>query len=757
MTTALPNPWWQLMVGHQWPSSDSLALLELSARRRASASAEFEEYADALSSALTMSLAEQKGAAAEAAQSAFQRGVEHARQLAETNLAKSQSFGSAHAFLSELHSKLREIATRGEVEIRSIQTSDAPGPIKLNMIVATVAAAQLEANAAAADQATKLYSEIQQVITQNGMAISAREFSAAHGCDLADAWSSNSIDLTRERASALDNSLPVNSSPVEAEPADQSQGNSPMSTAAITDNGSVSGATERHLGKADTIRSPQPSTLQEVSNGTRTAENASNGYVSPPGARITESQREGSLVTSAPTTSDFIQNGSATSPASSSVSPPSTTIRSGISEGGTNAAGVPYPGAQAFHSSVPSGLPSEAQATPLAPTDLAHSFNAGTQAGAPVSIGAEATSSNALHTAHQTPTDTPVMSTPPVPPTVPLTTGTESAVAHAPVEPAAPPAVIAAPQAPIQTAVAAPPSIAVSTPAPPPSALPAYGADLRGAAATVPAASSTPAAPASAHLTSNPTGTLGQPSVVRHQSAPQAATTATALTERALAATATGSMAGAAALHSTAQQRLRQLLASVARQAPELGWAIGDRSDQTTLVTTDLASGWIPPNIRIPSGVALLAAGKRSGSLTSMLGETTLIATHLPGQHLPQDDADAPPTSTRPRKTAPVDELNWELAQATKWRDGLPRLAHTLARAIASGTGYLESEVRLLQEALDNAKSRTLDTYPNTDPDLIGNWQLLATIEALVSNETICANYHLAWFRTLSSTGSCER
>ena len=89
MTNSLPNPWWQLMVGHQWPSSDSLALLKLSANQRAAKSAEFEEYADSLSGALTSSLSVQQGFGAEAAQSVFRQGIQQAQLLDEKYLAKS--------------------------------------------------------------------------------------------------------------------------------------------------------------------------------------------------------------------------------------------------------------------------------------------------------------------------------------------------------------------------------------------------------------------------------------------------------------------------------------------------------------------------------------------------------------------------------------------------------------------------------------------------------------------------------------------
>ncbi|WP_172442100.1 DUF5631 domain-containing protein [Mycobacterium heckeshornense] len=34
-----------------------------------------------------------------------------------------------------------------------------------------------------------------------------------------------------------------------------------------------------------------------------------------------------------------------------------------------------------------------------------------------------------------------------------------------------------------------------------------------------------------------------------------------------------------------------------------------------------------------------------------------------------------------------MDEFGWELGQATHWRDGLPRIAHTLTKAAFRHTG----------------------------------------------------------------------
>jgi hypothetical protein len=213
-------------------------------------------------------------------------------------------------------------------------------------------------------------------------------------------------------------------------------------------------------------------------------------------------------------------------------------------------------------------------------------------------------------------------------------------------------------------------------------------------------------------------------------------------------ATAGGALAGAVSADATARARLQRLLAVVARQQPKLAWAIGDRPDGTTILVTDLASGWIPPGIDIPSAVTLLEPARRRGDLEALLGEVSLAATFSPGHYRPDPDAEeAVPTSPRPRWAPEVEELSWELSHATKWRDGLPRLAHTLAKAASRGTGVVESEAEQLNDALAKFADRVLGSYPdNVDAAEVGNWQLLASIEALVAGDKRAANYHLAWF-----------
>jgi hypothetical protein len=200
----------------------------------------------------------------------------------------------------------------------------------------------------------------------------------------------------------------------------------------------------------------------------------------------------------------------------------------------------------------------------------------------------------------------------------------------------------------------------------------------------------------------------------------------------------------------TARTRLQRLVDAVARQEPRLAWAAGDRPDDTTVLVTDLACGWLPPHIDIPTGMQLLPPAQRRGALEALLGEVTVTATYRPGQHLRSaEDAGAVPTSPRARHGPAVDELAWELSQATKWRDRLPRLAHTLAKAACRGTGVLDSEIGLLREHLAAVRDQVLHSYPDgRDNAAVENWQLLATIEALLDGHRTEGNYHFAWFQS---------
>ncbi|MFZ1163960.1 MAG: DUF5631 domain-containing protein [Mycobacterium sp.] len=198
-------------------------------------------------------------------------------------------------------------------------------------------------------------------------------------------------------------------------------------------------------------------------------------------------------------------------------------------------------------------------------------------------------------------------------------------------------------------------------------------------------------------------------------------------------------------------ETLQRVLQFVARQEPGLRWAAGTRSDGTILLVTDLAHGWIPPSIALPTGVHLLDPARRSGTAAALLGQTTLSATYAPGDPMGwAPDDGVTDTSSQPRDLPPVDDLGWLLSEATRWRDGLPPIVHTLAKAGAAGTGVVGAEIDILRMYLDASRNQLLAQYPEVDTELMLNWLLLAATEGIAGKSHLNANYHFAWFQELS-------
>lgn len=193
-------------------------------------------------------------------------------------------------------------------------------------------------------------------------------------------------------------------------------------------------------------------------------------------------------------------------------------------------------------------------------------------------------------------------------------------------------------------------------------------------------------------------------------------------------------------------QRLRRYVDGLARQEPGLRWAAGEREDGSILVVTDLAHGWIPPGIVLPAGVEVLEPARRNGNLRALLGPTERSATYRPGDPFPPGRSVSSARAGGGRSAAEVVDLGWRLTEATRWRDGLPRITHTLAKAAASGTGVVEAELDVLRVHLDTARYQLMARYPGVNTVMLLNCLLLAATDALASGDREAANYHFAWF-----------
>ncbi|KDE99726.1 hypothetical protein Y900_012465 [Mycolicibacterium aromaticivorans JS19b1 = JCM 16368] len=197
-------------------------------------------------------------------------------------------------------------------------------------------------------------------------------------------------------------------------------------------------------------------------------------------------------------------------------------------------------------------------------------------------------------------------------------------------------------------------------------------------------------------------------------------------------------------------RRLESVLEFVARQEPGLRWAVGERADGTIVLVTDLAHGWIPPGVAVPAGVGLLPPARRGGRVGELLGDVVRSAVYHPGDPF-GGGRTATATSLEARELPRVHDLGWKLVEATHWRDGLPRIVHTLAKAGAARTGVLDAEVDVLRVHSDTARYQLMAQYPDVDAALLSNCLLLAATEAIVLSDEVSANYHFGWFEALSA------
>lgn len=428
-------------------------------------------------------------------------------------------------------------------------------------------------------------------------------------------------------------------------------------------------------------------------------------------------------------------------------------------------AGVPGGGGGGGSSvpSVPEGL---------TPAGLAQGFTNGMSTGAPAAMESNAATSSVVNAATgghagPPPAAAPMAGAGSVPV---VSSAGVSAVHHVDSAPVEHVSASAAPAAapPVVPPVAPPPVLGAPAPPPMPAGgpLPAYGADLRAAAAaaapppppvTPPVTSAPPAAGSAS--TAPASGSTLNPAVVNKPApAPTAAASSVGapMVASAAAGAAAGAVAGMAAKADDAQRRCADAVAALAFQEPRLRWAAGlDDADGQVVVATDLAGGWLPSHVRPPAGVRLIepsvdvASGRLS--LDMLLGKTVFRADHVPGGPVSEPRVEL---SDWPRKLEPVPDVRWEIRQAADWRDGLPRLAHTMAKAWATGNGVRPMEIDALRDFISHTKAEVLRSYPGAvHPHTVGNWMLAAAIEAFNNGESLLGTYHFSWFRALCGAG----
>ncbi|VDM89271.1 hypothetical protein MB901379_02844 [Mycobacterium basiliense] len=703
-----PGKWSAWLVGAWWPARPNALTSGVSYWRQAEEIKHNE--ANGLQNERSR-LAVNRGRTADDLMDRFLRGEHRLNTIAEQCDTKSRQSDLVADAVDNLRDQLTNIAQSGNGDIDQILSGEGPIGAKVAAVNAVIAQANTAASSAGATAMSNIIDATQRVLDAT-IGGNARTWLQEHGANLDGPPPSRPItarDLETPPMTPLEGSA-IGGAPMDA--------TAPESTAPEAPTASMVGrASVVPAGPSDVAPAPAPpgaSTVGRVPIVPGPSPSGPTGPPSPPGAP-----------------------------------PPGLTS-------------PPIPGAPA---------PSAVSAPGLSPQSLAQSFNTGMSTGAPAAAGAQSLSAGAMAAAGEPP---PPTMAPPAAPVVPASTIAASGAgfAHVPdagVGAAATgPTPIAAPTpdvtggvtpvTPVMTGAPATGSVApmVGAPAGP---LPAYGSDLRPPIVAPPAASAAPGGPVSGAAvapspSSSPSagGSLMSPvakSAAQGAAQGQATSGAPAMASATAAAT-TGGAAGDAASRSAEQQRLRRIVEAVARQEPGLTWAAGLRADgQTTLLVTDLAGGWIPPDIRLPAHVTLLepAARRRDASVLDLLGAVSTAAVHQPHGYIGEAGNDQPKlTGDRAARTAPeVDELGPTLAEHVRHRDGLPRVAQAVAVAAARSYGVPENEAELLSERAAEIRRSVLAAYPNQDLAQTTDWMLLAAINALIDGNHAGANYHLAW------------
>ncbi|MCA4759284.1 UNVERIFIED_CONTAM: DUF5631 domain-containing protein [Mycobacterium avium subsp. hominissuis] len=708
-----PGVWTAALIGPWWPAPSTA--LRAGAQHWSESCVEQQLYSQTLRTQWTLFAAHNQGHTADDLIDRFQQGEKFHLDLAEKYQAKASAFNSAADATDYLRSRLSDIANTGNQEINDILASKKLLPEKVAEIQAVQARCNADAANASRDAVDKMMAATQKILDADGVGGDARSWARANGFNINDASPPSPISEAELKGS----------------------GTEPAGFGAGSGHGGSPGGSGPGAAPGGSAQGVAPAGYATGHGGMHPGGDAAGGF----GTGLSH----GSQVPTAP------------------ASPAPAPAPSFSAASGTVPSGVP-----GVHGAPAAMAPSGLGLGPGGQPNLAQSFASGLATGQATGPGGQAFSANALQAMETGAPQTPA-GTPPVAPTVPSAGAFIAATPPVDAPPAAAPAPSAAggaaPVAPAVMTGGSWSSAATGGPSVPSGSLPAYGSDLRPpvvAAPSVPSAPTGPVsgAPVAPSPASSPSagGTLVSPveRSAASAAAGQAGAGSSTLANASAVSAAAGATAGAASSRAAEQQRLQRLVDAVARQEPRLSWAAGLRDDGiTTLLVTDLASGWIPPHVRLPAHVTLLepTARRHDANVVDLLGAVTVAAAHHANTYVAEPGSDEPTLSgDRPaRSAAPqVDELGPTLVDAVRRRDGLPRIAQAVAAPAVRKTGVLESEIRMLRECTAEIQHAVLTAYPHHDPAAVGDWMLLAAIQALIDGHEYLAHYHLAWFQAIN-------
>ncbi|MGV0040075.1 DUF5631 domain-containing protein [Mycobacterium colombiense] len=709
-----PGTWTAALIGPWWPAPS--VALRTGAQQWSQACGEQQLYSQTLRTQWTLLAAHNQGHTADDLIDRFQKGEKFHLDLAEKYQTKAAAFNSGADAIDYLRSRLSDIANTGNKEINDILASKKLPPEKLAEIQAVQARCNADAANASRDALDKIMAATQKILDAEGIGGNARSWAQANGFDVRDGKAPKPISQ-QELNSAGDGVGSVN-------------------------RGGGGG------GGGGGAEGPQPPPAAGVVN-------RGGGGTNPGGVHGAAGQQ------AVPAAGGSNWNGGGPLPGAQPAAPTGPSVTGG---GGTVSPGMPGVHGGGGAPVSPVGLGQGGQ------PGLGQAFTSGLATGQTTGPGGQAFTAGPLQAMEaggpQTPQAAPVGT-----PTVPSAGAFIPTATPVDAPPAASPAPVAtgggSSVAPVMTGTSwssSAPSIGGGSSIPSGS-LPAYGSDLRPPVVAPPSVPSAPAGPVSgAPVASSPASSpsAGGPLVspvertASGAAASQAGAGSSTMAGASAASAAAGATAGTVSARTAEQQRLQRLVDAVARQEPRLSWAAGLRDDgTTTLLVTDLAGGWIPPHVRLPAHVSLLepSARRHDANVVDLLGAITVAAAHHANTYVAEPGPDEPALSgDRPARSAapPVDELGPTLVDAVRRRDGLPRIAQAVAAPAVRQTGVLESETAMLRECVAEIQDSVLTAYPNHDPAAVGDWMLLAAIEALIDGHEYLANYHLAWFDAVS-------